>query len=158
MKTIALIAAVGLVLAGCGGSHASSSAPRPHHRPHYPVVVHPPLVFAITRTRVTPRGYVRKLPAFVSRTRLGIYTWGSGSCPSVPDKLTVLGPHTIRIHLHLGTYESGKLVPGPTGVCTADRTTTPMLVAINPSQIDVHRPLTVLGVSSRGITVAPLKS
>jgi hypothetical protein len=159
MTRLALIAAAGIALAACGSSHRSSSAPTPpHHQRQYPVVVNSPLVQPIRRPGVKQGVPVLKLPAFVSPTRLGIYTTGSGSCPHVPDKLTVLGPHTIRVHLSLGTYRGGKFEPGATGACFLNLTATPMLLAIDPKQIDVHRPLTILGLSSRGVTVAPLTS
>ena len=63
----------------------------------------------------------------------------------MPDELAVLSPHSIRIHLTVGSRDPGGLVahPPPGGACTADYGTTSMLVAINPKLIDVHRPLTV---------------
>jgi hypothetical protein len=104
------------------------------------------------------------MPAqLVSPTRLSIATRGSGSCPWVPDGLTVLSPDTLAIHLSMGTYRNRKLVahPLPNG-CTLDLSTTQMLVGINPSQIDVHRPLTLRlffnGTKPEVRTLAPLKS
>ena len=132
MKWIALL---GLVLAGCGGSHAASPAPRKH----YPVFIRQPVVLP------APRLGLRNLPRFVSPTRLAIATVGSSSCPSVPDELVVLTPHRIRIHLTVGSWENGRPVAHPPsgGVCTADYGTTQMVLAIDPKLIDVHRPLTV---------------
>jgi hypothetical protein len=159
MKRIALIGAAGLVLAGCAGSHHAASPPP---RAHYPVVVHSPLVLAMTHG--SPGVRLQKGAELLSPTRLGIVTVGSGSCPAVPDMLTLLGPDSLRIHLSLGAHRVGKLVthPLPNG-CTLDLTTTQMLIAIDPKQIDVHRPLRVKLVYYRSTkpeirTAAPLKS
>ncbi len=161
MRKLALIAVAGLVLAGCGSSHTASPAPAPAVHPHYPVVVHSPLVLAIP-----PRSGVKlqERAELLSPTRLGIVTAGSGSCPWVPNALTVLGPHTIRIHLSIGGYRNTKLVTHRQArFCTADLSTTAMRVAIDPKEIDVHRPLTLrlfYDTSSRPDvrTAAPLKS
>lgn len=155
MKRLALIAAAGFVVAGCGGSHASSPPPQ-HHRPQYPVVVNSPVVRAVTPPRTnwnapTPPEIVSPPPVLaihsratlVSATRLLIATWGSSSCPSVPDKLVVENRHTIQIYLIPGIWVKGQPVATtPTG-CTLDYGPTPMLVAIDRKLIDVHRPLTV---------------
>jgi hypothetical protein len=102
---------------------------------------------------------------FISPTRLAIVTTGSSSCPSVPDELTVLLPGVIRIHLITGSWADGKLVAHapPNGACTADYGTTPMVVAIDPKEIDVHHRVKVLFFyrnSKKPIVrvAAPLKS
>jgi hypothetical protein len=163
MKRLALIAVAGIALAGCGSSHESSPTSQPRHLQHYPVVIHSPLVTALGHARTT-RASIHEIPRLVSPTRLRIVTVGSGSCPWVPDELTVLGPDAISVHLSLGTFHNRKLVthPLPNG-CTLDLGPTPMLVAIDPKQIDVHRPLTVhIGVptvTKTGVVkIAPLKS
>ena len=132
MRRLALIAAAGIALAGCGGSHASSSGPRPHSHD-------PPAVAPLHAPRV------RHFAQLLSPTRLGIVTTGSSSCPSVPDELVVVTPHNIRIHLTVGSWDRGKLVehPPPGGVCTADYGTTQMVLTIDPKLIAVQRPLTV---------------
>jgi len=83
----------------------------------------------------------------VSPTRLGIVTTGSSSCPTVPDELVVLSRHEIQLHLITGWYgtDHGMLNahPPPLLACTADFGPTSMVVAIDPSQIDVYSPLTV---------------
>jgi hypothetical protein len=83
---------------------------------------------------------------FISPTRLGIVTSGSSSCPSVPDELTVLLPRVIQIHLTTGSWVDGQLVTHAplNGACTADWGTTPMLVEIDPKEIDVHHRVKVL--------------
>jgi len=142
MKKLALLAAAGFALAGCAGSKsASGPAPAPQH---YPIVAHSPLVTGILRTpgRAVRLGFA---PQLVSPTRLAITTWGSGSCPAVPDELVVRSPHAIQIHLTFGSWtRKGIAAHGPpSGVCTADRTTTHMLVAIDPKKVDVHHSLNV---------------
>jgi hypothetical protein len=137
MMRFALIAALALILAGCGGSHGTAT---PGLRPQYPVVVHSPMVLPVKQ----PSPHPRPATQIVSQRRLEIATAGSSSCPSVPDELVILSPRAIRIHLVSGSWDNGKPVahPPPSGICTADRGTTPMLVAIDGT-IDVHRPLTV---------------
>ena len=129
----------------------------------YPVVVRSPLVLPIARAQ---RGHLGiGSVKLVSPTRLGIVTIGSGSCPSVPAKLTVLGRNKISIRLAQGGFRNGRAViyHGSYG-CTLDLGPTRMLLAIDPKLIDVHRPLTVVGIFVRGsktpgvVTVAPLKS
>jgi hypothetical protein len=138
MKRLALIAAAGIVLAGCGWSLGPGFGRGPHSHP--PVHGQPPVVLPAP-SRLHLHGFVR----IVSPTRLAIVTWGSSSCPSVPDRLVVENRHTIRLHLVTGSWADGRPVahPPPNGICTADYGTTPMLVAIDPEHVDVHRPLTV---------------
>ena len=139
MKRIALLAAAGLALAGCGWDHhPSSSTPRRH----YPVIVHYPDVLAFHGSRT---GLPRESAEIVSPTRLGIVTLGSSSCPSVPDELVVESPHRIRIHLTVGSWLEGRIIAHPPagGACTEDYGTTPMLVTIDPKEIDVHGQVTV---------------
>ena len=145
MKGLALILAAGQILAGCGWGQPSGLAPRPHHHrgvAHYPVVVHSPPV--APGNGASP-GLLRESAHFVSPTRLEIVTLGSSSCPSVPDELVVESPHRIRIHLTLGSRLEGGIVthPPPSGACTADYGETAIVVAIDPTAIDVHHPLTV---------------
>ncbi|HUZ16466.1 MAG TPA: hypothetical protein VMU72_09870 [Gaiellaceae bacterium] len=136
MRRLALIAAAGIVLVGCGTSHKSS----PTSRSHYPVVVHLPRIEA-KPPGVRMSGFVQ----FISPTRLAITTGGSSSCPSVPDELVVISRHVIRIHLIPGSWINRVPVAQapPGGACTADYGTTPMVLTIDPKLVDVHRPLTV---------------
>jgi hypothetical protein len=137
-----LLAFLGLALAGCAGGDGKGSAT---HRNDLP----PPVV-AIDRTALAGVD-LRNGARFVSPSRLAIVTWGSGSCPAVPDRLVVQSPNTIRIHLALGTYRPvgsshrARLVtPAPRHtICTADLTTTPMVLAIDEKRIDVNHRLTV---------------
>jgi hypothetical protein len=81
----------------------------------------------------------------VSPTRLSIVTLGSSSCPSVPAEVVIENRDTLRIHLVTGTQTRDGLVAHPpsSGICTTDLGPTPMVVAIDPTLIDVHRRLTV---------------
>jgi hypothetical protein len=159
MKRFALIAAAGIVLAGCAGSHASSPAPpRPHT--HYPLAGYTPVVGPAHRPAV------RRFAQLVSPTRLVIVTWGSGSCPTVPNELAVQSPHRIRLHLAVGSWEGRHRLVGHlprNGICTDDLRTTPMALSIDPRLVDVHRSLTISlfyrhSTKPQVWTVAPLKS
>ncbi len=140
MRRLALTAAAAAVLVGCGSSHVSSSGPRPHS--HYPLTGYTPVVVAAHR--LDPDMLRGRSARLVSPSQLEILTWGSGSCPAVPDRLVVESPHAIRIDLALGSWKGKRLVtkPLPNG-CTLDLRTTWMLVRIDPAWIDVRRPLTV---------------
>src|SRR5581483_6471769 len=140
MRRLALIVSAVTVLAGCAGSHVTSTGPRPHS--HYPLIGYTPVVVAAHR--LNPDLLRGKSARLVSPTRLEILTWGSSSCPAVPNKLVVESPHAIRIDLATGSWKGKRLVtkPLPNG-CTMDLRTTWMLVRIDPTRIDVHRPLTV---------------
>jgi hypothetical protein len=140
MKRIALTAAAGLVLAGCAGSHGTSSGRRPHS--HYPLIGSEPVVLAASR--LSPDLLRTHTVQRISPRRLAILTTGSSSCPSVPDKLVVVTPNVLDIHLAVGSWVRGRPVadPPPGGVCTADYGTTRMVLVI-PRRIDVHQRLTV---------------
>ncbi len=158
MRRLALIAAAGIALAGCGSSRPSISAP-PGHFPK----IHSPIVMSADRP---PRAF--HMSGFVqlfSPTRLAIATWGSSSCPSVPDELVVQSRHAIRLHLVTGSWTRGGPVARPpeNGICTADLGTARMLVAIDPTEVDVHHPLKVSffyrdGKKPQVWTAEPLKS
>ena len=132
MKGLALIGlfvALGLALAGCAGGngmHSRTTAPQPG--PHSPLVV------GIGRRAV---GGVDLLKGarILSPTRLAIVTAGSSGCPAVPKTLKVQSADTIRIDLVIDRPSSG--------ICPADYTTTPVVIAIDPKQIDVHHRLTI---------------
>jgi hypothetical protein len=134
MTKFALLGALGLVLVGCGGTTHSTQPPQ-----------HVPLVVPVGPKVRLPDGGAR----FLSPTRLAIVTWGSSSCPSVPDRLTVVSRHAIRLHLVTGSWTTagsrrGLVAQPPAGgVCTADWGATPMAVAIDPSRIDVYHSLTI---------------
>ncbi len=175
MKRLALIAAAGFTVAGCGGSRASGPPPGQHQRPHYPVVVHSPVVRGVTPPRTnwnvpTPPDEIVSPPARLasplatirSATQLLIVTLGSSSCPSVPDKLVVENRHTIQIHLIPGMWVKGQPVAKSPGACTLDYGPTPMIVAIDPKLVDVHHTLTVRflhrdSTKREVVTVAPLR-
>lgn len=137
MKGLALSVAAGLTLAGCGWHY---TPPVTAPEPRYPTTVHFPQV---VRAQQLP--YPRDGVQLVYPTSLAIVTSGSSSCPSVPDELSYLSRHALRIHLTVGSWDGGRLLAHapPSGVCTADYGTTPMLVEIDSKLVDVHRPLTV---------------
>ncbi len=82
----------------------------------------------------------------------------------MPDKLVVRSPRTLRIHLAVGSYDRRHLVahpPRPNGICTDDLTTTPMVIRIDPRQIDVRQRLTIQlyyygGKKPQVVTAPPL--
>ena len=89
---------------------------------------------------------------FLSPTRLAIVTTASSSCPAVPDRLVVRDRHTIRLNLTEGSWRTAKdphrhvLVaqrPPPNETCTTGLAATPMVIAVNSKQIDVHHRLTI---------------
>ena len=134
MTKLGPLAALGLALVGCAGSATYPTRPSSYV------------------PRVVPVGRNVRLEGqaqFLSPTRLAIVTWGSGSCPTVPDRVTVVSPDSIRIHLVTGSWRTEGTrevlvahLP-PEGACTADLRTTQMAVAIDPNRIDVHRRLTI---------------
>lgn len=136
MKGLALSVLTGLTLAGCGWHHTS---PPISQQPRYPSTVHFPHVMA------TERIALHDGAQFVSPTRLAIVTMGSSSCPSVPDELTYLGRHALRIHLTVGSWVNGQPVIRPSGnyACTLDFGPATMTVAIDSKLIGVHSPLRV---------------
>jgi hypothetical protein len=129
---IGLLAALGLALTGCaggGGMHSpttSASVTRP--------TAHSPLVVGIGQHAVAGID-LRNGARILSPTRLAIVTAGSSGCPAVPKTLTVQSADTIRIDLVIDRPSSG--------ICPANYTTTPVVIAIDPEQIDVHHRLTI---------------
>jgi hypothetical protein len=82
---------------------------------------------------------------FLSPTRMAILTWGSFTCPAVPNRLVVETPDMIRIHLTGGSWH-GKLPvahPPTGGACTADHSSAVIVIAIDPKRINVHHRLTI---------------
>ena len=57
-----------------------------------------------------------------------------GGCPPVPSRLTVLEPDAIRIDM---------TQPPSDGACTTELRIYPVVIQVDPKQIDVHRRLTV---------------
>jgi hypothetical protein len=131
LALVVLLASGGFVLAGCAGSGGK-------------------LVVAGGRQAVSGVN-LRTGARLLSPTRLAIVTSGSSSCPAVPDKLVVESRDRIRIHLTEGSWRrvgsSHRTVlvahRSPNGICTTDLTTTPIVIAINPKQIDVYHRLTI---------------
>jgi hypothetical protein len=141
-----------LVVAGCGSSEAkkpttSAVSPLPAIRTS-PITDAHPVVLPIN-----PKGMRGINPLdearFLSPTRLAIAgIAGSSNCPSVPVKLIVESPHAIRIHLAVGSWgrtASGRRVQvdHQPRICLADLHPIPVVIAINPKQIDVHHQLKI---------------
>jgi hypothetical protein len=72
----------------------------------------------------------------------------AATAPSVPDKLIARSPHAIWIDLVTGSWgrtASGRRVevPRSPGICLDDLHPVPVVIAIDPRQIDVHHQLKV---------------
>jgi hypothetical protein len=108
---------LGLALAGCGGGNAGGSL-----LPSPVVVANAPRLSVHGARLLSPR-------------RLAFDTSGSSSCPNVPATLVIQNPHSIRVNMKAATPSDG--------ICTADLLISPVAIAINPKEIDVHQPLKV---------------
>jgi hypothetical protein len=102
-----------------------------------------------TSPRTTRRLRHLRNPRFLSPTRLAIPgIAGSSTCPSVPVKLIVQSPHAIRVDLVIGSWKrtaSGlrvRVAHSP-HACLDDLVPAPVVIAIDPKQIDVHQSLQV---------------
>jgi hypothetical protein len=87
------------------------------------------------------------LPRLVSATRLEIETWGSYTCPGVPNEIVVTSPHSISINVVQGVKTRRGIAARRPGGCTLDLRLDRILVAINPKLVDVHHRLTIHGLS-----------
>jgi hypothetical protein len=147
---IAVIAAV-LAVSGC----ASSRMKKPTTSVVSPVAVEPtgPVATRPVVLPISPKG-LRGLdpPAgarFLSPTRLAIAgIAGSSNCPSVPRRLVVESRHHIRIDLVVGSWgrtASGRRVQvlRRPRICLADLHPVPVVIAVDPAEIDVHDQLKV---------------
>jgi hypothetical protein len=88
---------------------------------------------------------LRHSARFLPPTRLAILTWGSFTCPAVPNRLVVETPDTIRIHLTGGSWHGELPVAHlpPRGACTADHSSAVIVIAIDPKRINVQHRLTI---------------
>jgi hypothetical protein len=149
-SAIVVIAGV-LVASGCAGSgkKPTTTVASPVPSPRTTPVAHThPVVLPIS-----PKGMRGLDPGerarFLSPTRLALAgIAGSSNCPSVPVKLIVKSPHAIRIDLAVGSWgrtTAGRRVQVPQRprICLADLHPVPVVIAINPAQIDVHHQLNV---------------
>jgi hypothetical protein len=145
-SAVAVIVSV-LVASGCAGS-GKKPATTVASPPPAPVTHAHPVVLPIS-----PKGMRGLDPGerarFLSPTRLALGgIAGSSNCPSVPVKLIVRGRHAIRIDLAVGSWgrtAAGRRVQVPRRprICLADLHPVPVVIAINPGQIDVHHRLKV---------------
>lgn len=165
---VAVLAGV-LAASGCGGSGAKLTA---HHTITPPTtggaVSQPvaqrsshngtgPLVVPISATEMRSLKQHLFGARFLSPTRLAIPAIvGSSNCPSVPAELVVRSPHAIRVDLVVGSWSrtaSGLRVrvPHSPGVCLTDLHQVPIVIAIDPKQIDVHHRLKVSLYYPKGV-------
>jgi hypothetical protein len=149
MKRLALsllLAALGLALAGCagsGGKHpVTGAASKPQVRELNSRFGHPQSRLVVSTGPNVPLAH-KSLPHFLSRTRLAIATIGSTGCRTVPKRLVVQSPHAIKIRLEVKRP--------PNGACFANAFFTRYVVAINPSEIDVHHRLTIRLYYPKGV-------
>jgi hypothetical protein len=157
---VAVIASV-LVASGCGGTGAKQTAhyttmpPTTSGAMAEPVAQRTkrsgsgPLVVPIsakTRQSLEQRLYIAR---FLSPTRLAIpRIFGSSNCPSVPAGLIVQSPRAIRVNLVVGSWSRTDFgrrveVSQSSGACLDDLHPVPVVISINPKQIEVHHWLKV---------------
>jgi hypothetical protein len=98
-----------------------------------------PLVIAHPTVEVKdpPIGKLRHVTGrggeLISPTQLAFRTTGSSGCLWLPARLTILSPSAIRIDMRVPHRR----------FCLADYISLPIAVTINPTIVNVHRPLTV---------------
>ena len=126
-----LLALVGLALAGCGGAKPA----RTTASPQYPIAPRPVRLVALPRTQMRDVRFTGHGAGFVSPTRLGVMTTGSSNCRTVPSTIAVTSPHSIR----LGFKDEAPA----NGICLTNLIIEPVVIAISPTQIDVHHTLTI---------------
>lgn len=141
---VAVATIVGSVLlAGCGGGRGPSGP-----APNAPVARASSAGGARPLVLPLPKG-TPAVNGFLSSTRLELAEIaGSSNCPSVPKKLIVEGFHAIRIDLVVGSWgrtASGSRVQVPhrPRICLTDLTDAAVVIAIDPTQVNVHHELKV---------------
>jgi hypothetical protein len=150
VTAVAVIASV-LVASACASSGKNPTttvvSPAPS-RPTTPIAHTHPTVLPISSKGMRGLDPAERA-RFLSPTRLALAgIAGSSNCPSVPVKLIVKSPHAIRIDLAVGSWgrtAAGRRVQVPhrPRICLTDLHPVPVVIAINPAQIDVHHQLKV---------------
>ncbi len=150
-----------LAASGCGGSgakptaHYTTTPPTNGNAMSQPVAQRSsnsgagPLVVPISAKRrhsLEPTSLCRPFPLADSSGNSG--DCRQQNCPSVPDKLIVRSPHAIWVDLVTGSWSrtaSGRRVevPHSPGICLDDLHPVPVVIAIDPRQVDVHHQLKV---------------
>lgn len=133
-----LLTSAAILLSGCGSSQRRTeappamtpkpTAPRDGLEPSAPQ----PVRVVRERVRMNLRG---RGAGLLSPTRLAFHRSGSSSCMPTPTTLSVSGASSLRIWLKDG-WPKNRL-------CLADLVVEPVVIAISPKEIDVHRWLTV---------------
>ena len=150
MRTLGLpilLALIGFALAGCGEASRSQTS-ETTASPSYPIAPRPVRLVELPRARraaqmrdarraaqmrdVRLAGHVA---GFVSPTRLAVMTSGSSNCRTVPSTIAVSAPNSIRLRFKEETPANG--------ICLLNLIYEPVVIAISPTQIDVHRELTI---------------
>ena len=150
LATAAAATVAVLAVSGCGGSGAK----KPINDLLTPIGVgnkpsSVPLVVPLSPKAMSSLKRNLYSARFLSSTRLAIPgIAGSSNSPSVPLKLIVRSPHAIRVDFVIGSWSrtaSGLRVrvPHPPNICLQDLVPTPVVISINPKQIDVHHVLKV---------------
>jgi hypothetical protein len=139
-----VVAAFGLALVGCAGSSGKGSPTTSVSLATTRSAHDSVRVIAGSRNGIGGVN-LHNSARFLSPRRLAILTWGSFTCPAVPNRLVVETPDTIRIHLTSGSWHGKQPVAHlpPGEACTADHSSAVIVIAIDPKRINVHHPLTI---------------
>lgn len=137
-----LLAMIGFAVVGCAGA-SGRQRPTTTASEKSQTTVSPTHGSAPRSVRIVklPRAQMHKLrlaghgAAFVSPTRLAFLTSGSSNCRGVPTTIAVATPDSIRVRL--------KEEEPANGICLANLLFEPVVIAISPTQINVHHELTV---------------
>jgi hypothetical protein len=162
MRAVAAVAVIVSVLVVSGCASSGAKTPTTVNDLQTPVAVgskpsSTPLVVPLSPKAMRSLKQHLYSARFLSSTRLGIPgIAGSSNCPSVPVSLIVRSPHAIRVDLVIGSWSRTALgrrvrVPHSPNVCLDDLVPTPVVIAINPKQIDVHHRLKVSLYYPKGV-------
>jgi len=136
------LALIGFALAGCAGaSRSQTSAPtgsaesRTTAAPSRAIPPRPVRIVDLPRAQMHQLRLAGHGAGFVSPTRLAVMTAGSSNCRGVPSTIAVSTPDSIRLRF--------KEDMPANGICLANLIYEPVVIAISPTQINVHRKLTI---------------
>lgn len=133
-----LLAAISFAITACAGTGRQTPAntvPK-SQKPAYQAHPSAPRSFRVVRTPAIRMSLLRGHgAAFLSPTRLAFLTSGSSNCPAIPATPSVETPHAIRIRLK-------DKIPS-SGICLTDLVIKPVVIAIDPNQVNVHHRMTI---------------